>query len=170
MELRDLYDENRNKTGEVISKYDTVPLGRYYITVMIFIENFKGEFLLQQRSPQRGGQWATTGGHPKSGESSIEGLCTEIKEEIGVDVNQDEPKLFKTIKTEDDFLDLYYLKKDIDINSIKMQKEEVQNVAWFSKDRINEMIADGTFFKWHINEYKSCLEYLENKNTLEKQI
>ena len=49
MELRDLYDENRNKTGEVISKGATVPQGRYYITVMVFIENSKGEFLLQQR-------------------------------------------------------------------------------------------------------------------------
>ena len=166
MELRDLYDENRNKTGEVISKGATVPKGRYYITVMVFIENSKGEFLLQQRSIKKGGQWATTGGHPKSGETSLQGLCTEIKEELGIDVHTNEPTLFKTVKTADDFLDLYYLKKDIEINLIKMQKEEVQNVAWFTKDEIDSMIKNGTFFKWHIEEYNACLEFLNNKEQI----
>ena len=169
MELRDLYDENRNKTGEVISKNAPIPKGRYYLTVMVFIENSKGQFLLQQRSKEKGGQWATTGGHPKSGETSLQGLCTEIKEELGLDIKSNEPILYKTIRTEDDFLDLYYLKKDIDINSIVMQKEEVQNVAWFTKNEIKKMIKNGTFFKWHIEEYKSCLEFLNKQKELSNQ-
>ena len=37
MELRDLYDANRNLTGEIIGKNQPVPQGRYYITVMVFI-------------------------------------------------------------------------------------------------------------------------------------
>ena len=50
MEYRDLYDENRNLTGERIEKCEPVPLGRYYVTVMVFIENSNGEMLLQKRS------------------------------------------------------------------------------------------------------------------------
>jgi len=163
MEYRDLYDEDRNLTGEKIAKDAPVPKGRYYITVMVFIQNSKGQFLLQQRSPQKGGQWATTGGHPKAGENSIEGLRTEIQEEIGLSVNINEPQLYKTIKTEDDFVDLYYLKKDVDIKALKMQKEEVQNIEWFSKSEIEKMIINQTFFKWHIDAYRDCLEYLKNK-------
>ena len=44
MEYRDLYDENKNLTGEKIKKGDSVPNGRYYITVVVWIENSKGEF------------------------------------------------------------------------------------------------------------------------------
>lgn len=162
IELRDLYDENRNNTGEVVAKNSPIPKGRYYITVMVFIQNSKGEFLLQQRSQSKGGQWATTGGHPKSGETSLQGICTEIAEEIGIKVKPSELVLYKTIKTEDDFVDLYYLKKDIDIHSIKLQAEEVQNVAWYTMSEIEEMIKTGRFFKWHIEEYRACLEYLNN--------
>ena len=35
MEKRDLYDENKQKTGEVIEKGQDVPKGRYYITVVV---------------------------------------------------------------------------------------------------------------------------------------
>ena len=51
MELRDLYNSKRILTGEVIEKGQDVPSGRYYITVVVFIENGNGEFLLQKREP-----------------------------------------------------------------------------------------------------------------------
>ena len=111
MELRDLYNSKRILTGEVIEKGQDVPSGRYYITVVVFIENGNGEFLLQKRVLRKDGRWATTGGHPVSGESSLEGIVTEIKEELGQSVNQNELTLFKTIMTDDDFVDLYYMKK-----------------------------------------------------------
>jgi hypothetical protein len=44
MEIRDLYDEFRNKTNETIIKGETVPKGRYYITVVVWIENNNGKF------------------------------------------------------------------------------------------------------------------------------
>lgn len=65
--------------------------------------------------------WSTTGSHPKSGESSLEGILTEIKEELGLSVSEKELQLFKTIKTEDDFVDIYYLKIDISLDEISIQ-------------------------------------------------
>ena len=160
MEYRDLYDKERNLTGKVIKKDDLVPSGYYYITVMVFIENLKGEILLQKRSKEKGGVWATTGGHPKAGQSSLEGMQAEIKEELGIDVSLNDLVLFKTIKTEDDFLDLYYLKKDINLNDIKIQAEEVQVANWFTIEEIEEMIKTGEFFKWHIAAYRDYLKYI----------
>ena len=90
MEYRDLYDENRKLTGEKIKKGDIVPNNRYYITVAVWIENTNAEFLLQINKKYN--KWAPTGGHPKSGESSREGIIIEIKEEIGIDVNKEELK------------------------------------------------------------------------------
>lgn len=160
MEKRDLYDENKILTGETIYKGEPVPKGRYYITVVIFIQNNKEKFLIQKRVLKKDGKWATTGGHPVSGENSKQGIITEIKEELGINVNNENIQLFKTIKTEDDFVDLYYLKEDIDINDVKLQKEEVDKAKWASIEEIKEMIKNGEFSESHTEFFKYCLEFL----------
>ena len=158
MEYIDLYDENRKLTHEKIKKGDKVPNGRYYITVAVFIQNSKDEFLLQINKKYN--MWTTTGGHPKAGETSLDGIITEIKEELGIDVNKKDLNLFKTIKTEDDFVDLYYLKKDININDIIKQDEEVEDVKYFSISEIKELIKNNMFLPPHIEFFNYCLEYL----------
>ena len=163
MEISDLYDENKELTGKTIEKGVPVPLGYYYITVVAFIENTKGEFLLQKRVEKKDGKWATTGGHPKHGESSLEGIVTEIKEELGIDVKKDELTLYKTIKTEDDFVDMYYIKKDIDISDIVLQEDEVDSVMWASRERIEELIKEDKFSSSHKEFYIDCINYLEKK-------
>ena len=45
MELRDLYDENKNLIGETIEKGQDIPLGKYYLTVLVWIVNSNDEFL-----------------------------------------------------------------------------------------------------------------------------
>ncbi len=160
MEIRDLYDENKILTGETVIKGNKIPRGRYYITVVVWIQNSKEEFLLQKRSKVKDGKWATTGGHPVSGETSEEGIFTEIKEELGIDLSKIDITLFKTIKTEDDFVDIYYLKVDINIEDIKIQKEEVETIKWASIEEINDMINKGIFSESHVSFFKHCLDFL----------
>lgn len=163
MEIRDLYDDNKKLTNETIKKGEKVPKGRYYLTVVVWIENSNNEFLIQKTSKEKGSYYSTTGGHPKSGETSIQGIVTEIKEELGLSINQKDLVLFKTIKTNDDFVDLYYLKKDIDIKEIKVQKEEVEKVKWMRQEEIERLIKNRQFLPPHIDFYKDCLEYLNSK-------
>ena len=160
MELRDLYDENKKLTGEKIYKGQDVPKGCYYITVVVFIQNSKNEFLLQKRVKKKDGKWATTGGHPVSGETRRQGIITEIKEELGIDILEKNIKLFKTIKTEDDFVDIYYLKEDIDINKVRIQKEEVSAVKWATINDIEKMIEEGDFSESHRDFFEDCIKYL----------
>lgn len=81
---------------------------------MIFIQNSKGEFLIQKRSTRKNGKFATTGGYPKSGESSIQGIITEVEEEIGLKLNPKDLKLYFSGKSETErvFWDEYYVKMD----------------------------------------------------------
>ena len=162
MELRDLYNSKRILTGEVIEKGKEVPLGSHYITVVVFIENEQGEFLLQKRVMKKDGKWATPGGHPKSGESSLQGIVTEIDEDLGINVKENELTLFKTIQTEDDFVDLYYLRKNIDIRDIKIQEEEVEKVMWASREEIAKLIDEKHFSSSHREFYDYCLDFLES--------
>lgn len=160
MEKRDLYDENKVLTRETIYKGQKIPKGKYYITVVIFIQNSKNEFLIQKRVKKKDGKWATTGGHPIAGETSKQGIITEIREELGIRVMESNIVLFKTIKTEDDFVDIYYLKEDINIDKIKIQKEEVEKVKWATKEDIENMIENKQFSESHIEFFKDCLNYL----------
>ena len=161
MEKTDLYDENKNRTGEVINKGDPVPKGRYYITVIIWMQNDKGEFLIQKRIKKKNGKWASTGGHVISGETSEQGIIREVKEELGLQIDQKDLILFKTIQTEDDFVDLYYIKNNCRLDEITMQKDEVDDVKWSSIESIKELIKEGKFSNSHATFFTDCLEYLK---------
>ena len=162
-EKRNLYTKNRELTGEFVYKEEKIPKNRYYLTVVVWIQNSKNEFLLQLTSPQKKHKWSTTGGHPQIGETSLQGIVSEIKEELGIKIDANSLQLFKTIKTEDDFVDLYYLKADIDINDIKVQEDEVEKVKWATKKEVGELIKKKSFLPSHIEFYYNCLTYLENK-------
>ena len=164
MEIRDLYDGERKLTGETIVKGEKVPQGRYYLTVMVFMENSKGELLLQKRSKIKGSKYATTGGHPKTGETSLSGIQTEIEEELGIKIEDSRLKLFKTVKTEDDFVDVYYYKGDIDLDKLVFQEEEVEFAKYFSLAEIDDLIKDNKFLEAHIEYLDYYKEFKNNKN------
>ena len=111
MEKRDLYDINRRLTGKTIYKGEEIPEGSYITVVLVYIQNSEGKFLFQKRSKRKNGLWASTGGHPKSGETSLSGIITEIKEELGVEAKPQELKLMYSERDDVNrcFYDLYYL-------------------------------------------------------------
>lgn len=161
-EYRDLYDENRNLTGRFIKKGDSVPANYFYTIVAIWIENSEGKILIQKRVDNKGGKWATTGGHPKILENSIEGIITEVKEELGINLIKEKIKLIKTVKTDDCFVDLYYINQNINSEEFKLQKEEVSDIAWKTSEEINELIKNNEFHKKHILMFEDLKNYLNN--------
>ena len=168
LEKRDLYDKNRNLTGETIFKGEEIPEGKYINVVLVFIQNSEGKFLIQKRSEIKNGKYATTGGHPKSGETSLQGIITEVKEEIGVDVKPEDLVLYYGGRsdTEKVFWDDYYIKMDIpNIEELKLQEEEVASVHWFSADEINELMKKEIFFMNHYEEFEFLLDWLKERNT-----
>ena len=164
MEYRDLYNLDRTLTGKKIMAGEPIPIGSYIMVVIIFIENDKSEFLIQKCSAEKGGKWAMTGGHPKSGETSLEGIITEVKEELGIKIGN--PILFKQGNSHDHLGDLYYLKANIDLNDLTIQKEEISDVKWATVDEIDELMAKGEFKKGHYVMLEDCLNYLKKGTTI----
>lgn len=161
MEYLDLYDENRKPIGKKIIRGEKPIEGTYINIVIVFIENNEGKFLIQKTSKEKGSVFATTGGLVSSGYTPDDTITKEIKEELGLDTNIEELTLFYTSKRRYSFQDAYYLKKDIDIKDVILQKEEVEYVKWLSIDEINKLIENNEFregniesFKYLINEYK----------------
>lgn len=165
MEKRDLYDKYKNLTGKTIYKNFPIPKGYYILVVLIFIQNSEGKFLIQKRSKLKNGKFATTGGHPKAGETSIEGAITEVKEEIGLDISKQDIKLFFSEKSDTAkvFCDDYYIKMDVPaIENLKLQKSEVDSIYWFSADEIKKLMQEGKFFASHYDDFEILLDWLKN--------
>ena len=166
MEKRDLYDKNRKLTGEFIYKGEPVPAGKYIIVILVMIQNSKGEFLIQKRSKQKGGKYAGTGGHVKSGQTSVEGMIDEIQEEIGLAVKPEELELLYSAREDeqDVFFDLYYMKKDFEISDLVLQEEEVESVSWKTIEEIDELIKQDMFLINHAEEVYRTIDILKSKN------
>ena len=170
MEKRDLYDINRTLTGRTIYKGEHIPDNNYIVVVLVFIQNNEGNFLIQKRSKMKNGKYATTGGHPKSGESSLQGIISEVKEEIGLEINPENLKLYYTGRSDSEkvFWDDYYIKMNVpDIQKLTLQDEEVESVCWLSIDEINSLMKENKFFKNHYEEFEILLNWLKKGKDLD---
>lgn len=162
-EKRDLYDKNSNKTNKTYFKGDPIPDGYYPMVVMVCIQNSDGKFLMQKRVPEKGGDWGVTGGHPKSGETPIEGMMTEIKEELGLDFSTEELEVFSEGCDGTDCYKMFYAKRDINFDEITIQKEELTEVRWFSMDDLQDMVDLNILNPNQIACFKKCLNFLSSK-------
>ena len=78
---------NRNKTGKLAERdgYEFKD-GEYHVVVTGIIFNSKYEILISKRASWKkyGGLWECNGGSILAGETSLEGILRELKEELGI--------------------------------------------------------------------------------------
>lgn len=164
MEYLDLYDKNKKLIGDkIVRTHDkaNVPNNKYINIVLVFIKNCEDKFLLQLTSKEKDSVIATTGGHVKSGQTSLEAILEELKEELGLVIGEDDIELIGTYKRKFAFVDVYYLCKDIDSDELCLQKEEVESVNWYTINEIEELIQQGKIRKGNIDGFNMVLKYLE---------
>lgn len=156
MELWDVYDKNRNLTGRTMERDSTFREGEYHLVIHVCIFNSKNEMLIQQRQPWKKGwpnMWdITVGGSALSGETSIEAAERETFEEIGYKLDLSNERPFFTINFEVGFDDYYLIEREIDIEALVLQYEEVQKVKWASKDEIMQLVKEGNFINYWFTE------------------
>jgi len=161
-EKRDLYDINSNKTDLTYYKGDTIPEGYYPMVVMVVIRNSNGEFLMQKRVKNKGGDWGITGGHPKSGETPIEGIVSEVREELGLDFSNENFIEYDSGCDGKDCYKMYFVNKDIDLYDITIQEEELSEVKWFSMEDLEHMVETKELNEDQISCFKKVCKFLEN--------
>lgn len=158
-EFLSVYNDNDELLEEKIDRKERMSIdsNKYFRIVIVFIENIKGEFLIQKVTPNKGDCFATTGGHVQYEASSLDTIVTEVEEELGISVSKNEFKLVSTNKRHPIYQDVYYLKKEIDINDIILQEEEVESVEWMSIQKIEQLIEEGKLRKSNIEAFKQVL-------------
>ena len=172
-ELIDCLDEVGNKTGIVKPKSAVKRDGDYHRVIAVLVIN-NDKILIHQRSKNKKvypSLWSLfVRGHVQAGESSIDACKREIKEEIGIDINEDELEFIYTLKEEakskdyieNMFYDTYILRKDIDIKDITIQKEEVDDIKYISIDEVYSLIKNGSKdFVPNDEDYKRIFDYIK---------
>ena len=142
MEILDILDKNGNIIGSKERK-EIYKDGDIHRTVHIWIINDKNELLVQKRSPKKetfANLWAiSTAGHVISGETSIQAALRELKEELDLNVKEEELKYLFTIERHQDisddihintFDDVYLLHRNLDCEKTKLQKKELTDIMF----------------------------------------
>ena len=90
MELWDIYDANKERTGRTMKRNDwCLKDGEYHLTVLGVVARPDGKFLITKRVMTKSwapGWWEVSGGGVMAGEDSIDAVKREVLEETGLDV------------------------------------------------------------------------------------
>lgn len=173
MELWDLYDENRRPLGRTHPRGVPLPEGTYHLAVIVVILNSRGEVLLTRRAKVKAacpGWWENTGGTVKAGETPLQAICRELREETGLVAA---PEEFTLLLREDCRMDCHFdifaLTRDVPIEEIRFQEEETDAARWESRKEWEAIAGtEGTLCPAWREEYKQELyrrleEYLQGR-------
>lgn len=157
-ELWDIYDRDRNNTGRTIARKSNELLEKdeFHLVVHTCVFNSKGEMLIQQRQKTKNG-WPnlwdfSAGGSAIKGETSQGAIHRELLEELGIDYDFSNLRPQFTINFTKGFDDFYLIKKDVNLNELNFQEEEVQDAKWATKEEIINLIENDKFIPYY-NSY-----------------
>ncbi len=173
-EYVDILDEVSGEvTGEKISKKEAHRTGRWHGSIHIWIiSEDKKRILLQRRCADKDlfpNMWdISVGGHISAGEDALVSAKRELREELGLDDTKYKLEYVDRIKEKfeykeilsNEFVIIYKIVSDVDLDSITLQEEEVSEARWFTKEELNNLINKGEIIN-HLEEYDMINNILE---------
>ena len=160
MELVDLYDENRLPLGKTAERHDRRRPGEYRTVVHVCLFDSRGRLLIQQRSQEKDacpGAWdVSAAGGVDAGETSCQAAEREFREELGVALDLTGVRPSCTVNFDGGFDDFFLVERDLALEELTLQKEEVAQARWAELPEILDMVDRGEF----IDYPKSFLAFL----------
>lgn len=158
MELWDIYDSNKQRTGRTMKRNDwCLKDDEYHLTVLGVIARNDGRYLITQRVMTKAwapGWWEVSGGAVQAGESSEDAVRREVLEETGLDVSECDGGYEFTYHRENPgegdnyFVDVYRFVMDFDERDVKLQTEETNGWKIATVKEIEELAAQGIFLHY----------------------
>lgn len=167
MELWDIYDKNKQRTGRTMKRNDwCLKDDEYHLTVLGVIARTDGRFLITKRVMTKAwapGWWEVSGGAAMAGEESEEAVKREVLEETGLDVSDFEGGYLFSYKRENPgqgdnyFVDIYRYVGDFDESDLHLQEAETDGYMFATVDEIKEFAQQGIFL--HYDSIKRAFEW-----------
>jgi len=135
--------------------------GDWHRAAHIWIVAPDGRILLQRRSLRKEnnpGLWdVSAAGHVSAGESAVDAAVRETFEELALRITANDLQFVTTLREscvlnentyyDNEFHDLFLVRRDVDITSLKLDPEEVAEVKW-----VDDLLPDDSFVP-HAAEY-----------------
>jgi len=151
MEYITIVDKNGNPLGYHKERHDDLIDGEFAIVVHLWIINSKGEYLVQQRAASKKVDpflWSITAGFVNEGENSLETIKRELREELDEKLIPNSIdhvyRLFPKAPCQH-IADVYILHMDVDLDTVMLQVEEVNDIAFWTKEKILENKQNNIF-------------------------
>ena len=167
MELWDIYDKNKQRTGRTMKRNDwCLKDDEYHLSVLGVIKRPDGKFLITKRVMTKHwapGWWEVSGGACMAGEESYDAVVREIREEVGLDVTGAKGGFLFDYHRENPgtgdnyFVDVYRFELDFDENDVHIQEEETDGFQIAALEEIQEYDRQGIFL-----HYKSIRQAFED--------
>lgn len=154
MEIMDLYDYERQKTGKTYIRGSAQPEGFFRLVVHVLIFNSKNQLLIQQRTLNKKmpGLWdVTSAGAVSTGESSNIGAQRELFEELGIQIDFSNIRPSLTANFIQGFDDFYILHDDINLDDLILQEEEVTDARRENLEGVLSLIRSNKFVGYKEN-------------------
>jgi len=154
----DLYDKNRCKLNKIVNRGDKLNDNEYHLVVQVWIKNSDNKYLISRRSKNKTYplMWETTGGSSLVNEDSLKAALRETKEELGIDLISEKGKVIgstlRYFKNCPDILDVWLFNQDINPKDIVLQKEEVCDYMFATKEEIEKLIKEDKFIKSYLTD------------------
>ena len=158
MELWDIYDKDKKRTGRTMKRNDwCLKDGEYHLTVLGVIARSDGRYLITKRVMTKAwapGWWEVSGGAAMAGEESREAVNREVLEETGLDVSGCEGEPVLTYKRENQgegdnyFVDVYRFELDFDEADLKLQEAETDGYMLATPEEIEAFAKQGIFLHY----------------------
>lgn len=143
-EWNDIYDEHRNKTGKLHLRGTPWQKGEYGLVVCVWVYDGHGHLLLTRRAPEKSypGTWENSGGAARAGETSLDAIVRELREETGIIASPEEFHLLTTGKDRNCFYDFYCLRRYVPLENIVLQPGETDDCMWASFGKVHRLIRE----------------------------
>ncbi|MBO5209600.1 MAG: NUDIX domain-containing protein [Lachnospiraceae bacterium] len=158
MELWDIYDKNKQRTGRTMKRNDwCLKDDEYHLTVLGVVSRPDGKFLITKRVMTKAwapGWWEVSGGAAMAGEESLDAVKREILEETGLDVSGAEGGYQFTYHRENPgegdnyFVDVYRFVMDFDESDVKIQGNEAADFKLATLEEIEAFAKQGIFLHY----------------------
>lgn len=158
MELWDIYDSNKQRTGRTMKRNDwCLKDDEYHLTVLGVVARPDGKYLITKRVMSKvwaPGWWEVSGGAVQAGEESKEAVIREVLEETGLDVTDAEGGYVFTYHRENPgegdnyFVDVYRFVLDFDEADVKLQEEETAGYKIATPEEIMALAEEGIFLHY----------------------
>ena len=149
MEIWDVYDVNRQRTGKVIARPSAWGEEAYHLIVHVCVFNAQGQMLIQKRCHAKHAWpdlWdVSAGGSALAGEESWQAAERETFEELGLKLDLQNVRPHFSINYTRGFDDFYAVIAEVDLNTLTLQQSEVAEVRWASLNEVRQMEADRRF-------------------------